>query len=334
MNRINIDYNSVEDFISKLSKELNIGYKKVQGEYSILIPNDIGEGYINAIQFPQGLTLFNFSFRFAKTTHFAIRHLLINPVLILQCVEGSLKSWIKSKEDFQHLDSHQYTFIAPNATDTNNIVFEGGMPYKVTYMEVDRTKYMKSLPFKITETNPFYYDLFQNTNLLNHRLLPSGFNLKISENIKEIWNCELEGLPRVNFLGSKVLQMLSEVLTAYKQDINHKIRKGLSEKEYQSVSIIADEIHHNMTQRKTNQEYAEMVGISVTSLQKSFKKVYGKTLNEHIRDVRLSKAMDLLQTREKNINEIVHAVGLKSHSYFSKEFKLKYGISPREFISD
>ena len=48
--------------------------------------------------------------------------------------------------------------------------------------------------------------------------------------------------------------------------------------------------------------------------------------------IKLEAAKIMLMESEKNISEIVTAIGLNNRSYFSKIFKEKYGVSPKFFL--
>ena len=332
MNHFNIKFKTIEDIFSSLAEKLKIGYKETLGEYSLLIPKDIGEGLINGFQFPNGLSLFNFSCTFNSATLLSFKHQTINPVKIIQCIEGSIQSWLKSEKNKHFLKPHQYTIVSPRLDENHTLRFEKEVAYKISYLEVNREIYMRSLPFKINDANPLFYDLFHNSHVLNGHLLPSSFNIFTSEIVKAVWECDLKGLPRINFLGAKVLEMMASTLSTYQKDIILSRHKGLKPEEYNAISLIANTINHNLQERKTNKELAKIAGMTERQLQNCFHQVYGKTVNEYIQDVRLSRALELLQTNENSISEVVNFIGLSSHSYFSQKFKDKYGISPRDLI--
>jgi AraC-like DNA-binding protein len=331
MFNICVEFQNIDDFVPEIAKELKIGFQNHLSEYSLQVPKERGEGVIKGIQFPNGIALYNFSCSFKQDTKICSKHLILNPIRIVHCLEGYLGSQVDGKS--YSLNPHQYTIISPRGNEYHSLLFEKDIKYQISLLEVNRTDYVKSLPFEINDTDPLFYNLFHNSNVLNGHLLPASFNLPTSDVIKEINNCRLEGFPRINFLGAKALEMLSNTLQSYQEEVILDRRKGLTELEYKSVSTVADEINNNIGERKTNAELAKLVGWNVNKLQSCFQQVYGKTVNEYIRDVRLSRALDLLQEREKNINEIVYAVGLNSHSYFSRVFKEKYGISPRDLIA-
>ena len=66
-------------------------------------------------------------------------------------------------------------------------------------------------------------------------------------------------------------------------------------------------------------------------MQEGFKAMHGKTINEYVRYVRLTKSEELLKTTDLNISEIVYTLGLTSRSYFSHIFKDMYNCSPSEY---
>ena len=61
------------------------------------------------------------------------------------------------------------------------------------------------------------------------------------------------------------------------------------------------------------------------------KRETGKTAQEHIQHHFISLAKERLLTSSKNINEIADELGFKHHQHFTRLFKQKVGISPREF---
>lgn len=73
------------------------------------------------------------------------------------------------------------------------------------------------------------------------------------------------------------------------------------------------------------------LGLGRTKLYSKMKEVSDQPLADYIRNMRLEKAVFLLEHSELNINEVMYEVGFVNSSHFSKTFKLKYGISPSEY---
>ncbi|HTE34743.1 MAG TPA: two-component regulator propeller domain-containing protein [Chryseolinea sp.] len=76
---------------------------------------------------------------------------------------------------------------------------------------------------------------------------------------------------------------------------------------------------------------SDEMGMSSTHLYRKLKSLTHLSANEIIKRYRIKKASLLLQNKEGNISEIMYAVGFSNLSYFSKCFKMEFGISPKEF---
>ncbi|WEK18493.1 MAG: two-component regulator propeller domain-containing protein [Candidatus Pedobacter colombiensis] len=77
---------------------------------------------------------------------------------------------------------------------------------------------------------------------------------------------------------------------------------------------------------------AESIGMGRTTFYKKFKSLTNMAPIEFVRQMRLKRAKQLLDTGEHNISEIAYAVGFNNAKYFSRCFKEDYGISPSEYL--
>ena len=76
---------------------------------------------------------------------------------------------------------------------------------------------------------------------------------------------------------------------------------------------------------------ADFAGVSSFYLSKLFKEEKGETFINYISDKRLEKSRQLLEQTELSIKEITAEVGYNDQNYFSRIFKSKYGLSPKEY---
>ncbi|MFT6969639.1 MAG: TolB-like protein/AraC-like DNA-binding protein/Tfp pilus assembly protein PilF [Roseivirga sp.] len=77
-------------------------------------------------------------------------------------------------------------------------------------------------------------------------------------------------------------------------------------------------------------ELAEAINMSRSNLLRKLKKSTGLSVSLFIRQVRLKRAMALLQNSSQNVSEVSFAVGFGSTSYFIKCFREEYGFPPGE----
>ena len=76
---------------------------------------------------------------------------------------------------------------------------------------------------------------------------------------------------------------------------------------------------------------ASLIGLSPSQTLKKVRSETGKSVNQYIRELRLSKAASLLKETDITIAEIAYKVGFSSQSYFNKVFRKRYGITPGEY---
>lgn len=110
---------------------------------------------------------------------------------------------------------------------------------------------------------------------------------------------------------------------------NKEIETGiLTLGELKVVRALSLRIRENPNVEYTVSTFSKETGLSPRKLQEGFKRIYGRTVIDYVRDVRLDVAIELMKTTEMNISEIVYSIGFTSRSYFSKIFKRKYHCSP------
>lgn len=75
-------------------------------------------------------------------------------------------------------------------------------------------------------------------------------------------------------------------------------------------------------------ELAREVGISHYVLGKRLKKIIGKTINQLIREIRLSEALEMLKNEELTASEVAYKTGFGSPTYFNSCFHEFFGYPP------
>ena len=94
---------------------------------------------------------------------------------------------------------------------------------------------------------------------------------------------------------------------------------------------IKEELFNNLQHQWKIEEMAEIVGLSAPHFQKLFKINIGMSPIEYLRDLRLERARELLETTFLQIQEIKTKVGIQNDSHFTRDFKKKYGVTPTEY---
>jgi len=79
------------------------------------------------------------------------------------------------------------------------------------------------------------------------------------------------------------------------------------------------------------EDLAEKLGVSRVQLYRKVKAIIGINISDHINNIKLEKAAELLKSDKMNISEIAYSLGFSTPNYFSTAFKNKFGVSPKEY---
>lgn len=91
-------------------------------------------------------------------------------------------------------------------------------------------------------------------------------------------------------------------------------------------------INKNIDDPQFNVEsLADEVGVSRAQLHRKMKELLGLTPSDYIRNIRLSRACELLKRPDIEVTQVAYQIGFASQPHFSSHFKKYTGFSPSEF---
>ena len=91
-------------------------------------------------------------------------------------------------------------------------------------------------------------------------------------------------------------------------------------------------INDNLSNPELNVEMlAAEVGLSRVHVHRKMKEMTNQSARDFIRNMRLRQAALLLQEKNLGVSDVAYATGFSTLSYFSSQFKLTYGMSPKEY---
>lgn len=98
-----------------------------------------------------------------------------------------------------------------------------------------------------------------------------------------------------------------------------------------SIRVPIIHIQKNLQKDIQITELANITHLSVSALERRFRKHLGKTPKQYINDARLTHARKLLFETDLPIGEVAYQSGFNEPSYFSKQFSKLFGCVPSEF---
>lgn len=90
-------------------------------------------------------------------------------------------------------------------------------------------------------------------------------------------------------------------------------------------------IETNYQEKITLNRLSEICNLTKYYLSHKFSELYGKSPIAYLTEVRITAAKDLLKTTSYSIEEISHAAGFSSSSYFSQAFQKTCQMSPQQY---
>ncbi len=96
----------------------------------------------------------------------------------------------------------------------------------------------------------------------------------------------------------------------------------------EAIKAPVEYVRENYHREITIDDLAKMSFLSVSALERRFKKHLGKTPKQFINEIRLENARRMLIETKLPIVEIAYQCGFSEHSYFSRQFKIMFGTLP------
>ena len=81
----------------------------------------------------------------------------------------------------------------------------------------------------------------------------------------------------------------------------------------------------------TVEDVSKELGFTRQYVSGKFHRITGRLLSDYLKEKRLSKAARLLKRGQMKITQISRLCGFDSENYFRQQFKLRFGMSPRQF---
>ena len=94
---------------------------------------------------------------------------------------------------------------------------------------------------------------------------------------------------------------------------------------------ILDYVDQHYTDTITAEDMAALTALTPHYFSEYFKKQCGICFCDYVNQVRLFRAMNLLNTTDLSIKEIAAAVGFHSQAYFTRLFTRQFALSPRAY---
>lgn len=331
--RIDVNTLPVKDIIQDISEKLGAPVRDDSGELVIDIPEEFGEGFIRGSSFDSGIGIVSYFCRFNQDVEINFSLNTVHPLKFIFCSEGTVTHYFQEDEILHPIDPFQNIIVSSSGYNGHVLKFKANVQTHVSSLEIIRSSFSHRTNYNFRDLDPTLQELFQDEVSKKQFFYQGNYSLKAADIMEEINTKDFTGFLRSVYLEGKSYQMLVIQIAQYQDDESlEKLPKILRKSDIQKVDYVARRIQGDLGSNLSVESLAKEAGTNVNKLQEGFKYVYDLTVNKYIQHKKLEAAKEMLMTSEKNISEIVLAIGLNNRSYFSKIFKEKYGVNPKYFL--
>lgn len=255
------------------------------------------------------------------------------------------------KETFEKIAtiSEEYMEIGQFETDSSTFKIGGRKAQPVgrgiyCYVNNQKTTYVyceKGKPVRFTKVilTRRYFDTYfrvhygkgyEQSKMAKEYLLKNPNLPELNFVFQQIRDCQAAGQTLHLYLESKVLELLSLVIKGMEKKESH-ISVKLDHKDIRGLKKTVTHMKKDLSAYPSGAELAQIAGMSPARYQLAFRKYYGTTPYEYLREMRLNQALLLLKNSDYGIAMIAAKVGYHNSGHFAKLFKNAYGMVPRQY---
>lgn len=311
-----------------LQKQLNGELHFAHGEYKLEAQSEQYQVTIYGMRVNTNKVFFEFDVNTDTDVTIDLASINLNPLHFLYCHQSQLLQTFDNSEE-QHFIEEFQTAIIFDKNRRTQLAFKAGTHTKVSVISIC----MHEGESKISTLTRNIHNLFDKKLVNDSFIYIGSYNLKIIEHISRINEMQEKGIVRKLLIEGTVQLILAMEIQHHQDDLDtmHEQVGTLTKRDLKIIKDLGQQIKDKPEVLYTIKDLTLQTGISAAKLQEGFKHLFGRTVTDYIKNIRIDVAVDLIKTTDLTISEIVYTIGFTSRSYFSKIFKERYNCSPRAY---
>ncbi|UZO82271.1 AraC family transcriptional regulator [Aquimarina sp. ERC-38] len=329
---IQLKEHNLKELLKKIAEQLGGKLMRSGNTYIFKVDNEKAKGCITGHVLSPGLDALIYDITFFKETKFDIDETFMNPIYFLFFLEGQIIHQFKNGKQSHLLEAYNNIILHSPKDKRNFTTVAPGVHIKMSDIHVLKKQIKKNQRgslYYLTEALKQMFADFNTDKIYDYKGLLSG---QTANYLKLLIENDKKGVVGKLFVEASILNILSSQIGGYEayQKDNPTI-DSISKKELSKILYICDFIVDNLSEKISIDKLTKLSGLSPVKLQAGFKYLYKQSVYEYIRDVRLETAMNLISNTNLTLSEITYLIGLSSRSYFTRIFKERYNILPKDF---
>ncbi|AWX43254.1 Regulatory protein PchR [Flagellimonas maritima] len=332
MKTVQVSSLPIKDVITDIAREWDVPYTENCSIYEVLLPEKIGKGKVNGIDFNEGLGLIQYDCVFFEDTEIKFSVDKVHPLKFLFCQEGCIAHQFMNESIWHNIPQLKNAIVASSEHNGHVIQFKKNERTLLNSLELDRRKFQSKVSCELKSLGKPWNGLL-NDILAKNTFYHDGFySLELAGHFKEWSEFDNDNFIKRLYLEGLAYKILTLQIVQFQDDLRKEGNKTLlRQSELKQLLRAIDIITNQIDDLPTIESIAVQVGLNEKKLQQGFRELLGKSVNSYIREQRLLMARHLLKNTDYTLSSISSMIGYKSKSYFSKIFKVEYGLLPSEY---
>ena len=299
---------------------------------SFQLPKQLGFGTMKTYQLHDGLSLVAIHGTLKEDLLINLEQLKYHPLRLIFCRKGKLVHSVKARLIQYQLNASENSLSACSGSVDQFFRFHSHLEQTIYIIEINRSFYLSRIDAGLETIHPHLEKTFRDVTAHYPFLYHGYYSIGASECLNQIHQTTYRGLILRTFLESKVLELLSLVLSQYSDDQKPSSQQlMLRERDEEALLNAKKIVMDRLADPPSIKELAHMIGINELKLKQGYKQLFHTTIYHHIREERLRLAKVLLAEDKWNVGEVAQRVGYTNKSHFSSKFKEKFGMFPKQF---
>ncbi|MGE9267056.1 MAG: helix-turn-helix domain-containing protein [Verrucomicrobiales bacterium] len=150
------------------------------------------------------------------------------------------------------------------------------------------------------------------------------------ELLRQLGDPPMEGLPRAFWYQAKILEFLS--LQLFRDPTQTPFCTTHKRRTTEHVAGVLARLRQRLDEPLDLTGLAASISVAPSSLSRMVSAETGRSLSQHLRSLRIERAVELMRRGRHNVTEAAIEVGYNSLSHFTKAFITEKGQRPSEFL--
>lgn len=320
-----ISINTMEEYIGKLTDIFDFTIIENENTVTLKVPENLGTGYMRVQQLSSDIAI-GIMDLFLKEPLVSYYDNYVNTCELTCCLSGHI-DYSETGVSRANLGKNEVGVYAIPRTRGMMMIPSGERVITVTVSSTP--SFYNQLPY-VNECKAFEVPAVKEA--LCRMAKPMKLNARLHNNFEQIMKNKISGNLKSIYLDSLGKIMLSDVW----QDF---IVTPLSNKEFDRINTFEQNalmearniLNCQYITPPTIQQLARKVALNEFQLKTGFKRLFGKSIYEYVRSIRMENARYMLEDNSLTIGQIAAMVGYVNTSHFARAFRGIYGVNPKDF---